>query len=96
MEYMVEVTVFYRNEPKSKTLTPHPSERAARATYENLNPRTIGEDINRTDPDAEVIRVDKRLLGRGNADRVLAQDSCLIASKTTNAEVSAGLHEPRC
>jgi hypothetical protein len=82
MEYVIEVTVFYRKEPKSKTLTPYPSERAARAAYENTNPHTIGEDINRTDPEAEVMRVDKRLLVRGNAERVLALDSSLIAPET--------------
>jgi hypothetical protein len=86
MEYVIEVTVFYRNEPKNKHLTPYPSERAARAAYKNVNPRTIGEDINRADPEAEVTRVDKRLLLRGNAERVLALDSSLIASKTANRE----------
>jgi hypothetical protein len=86
MEYVIEVTVFYRNEPKNKHLIPYSSERAARAAYKNVNPQTIGEDINRADPEAEVTRVDKRLLVRGNAERVLALDSSLIASKTTNRE----------
>jgi hypothetical protein len=86
MEYVIEVTVFYSNEPKNQHLTPYSSERAARAAYKNVNPKTIGQDINRTDSDAEVTRVDKRLLVRGNAERVLALDSRLIASKTAKTE----------